>query len=40
MYVPIMNRPIINYVVMDCVDTGINEICIVVGEDSGQVRKY
>lgn len=37
---PILNRPIIDYVVSDCIDAGIKEICIIVGEDSEQVRKY
>jgi UTP--glucose-1-phosphate uridylyltransferase len=37
---PVLNRPIIDYVVADCIAAGVKEICIVVGEDSFQVQKY
>jgi UTP--glucose-1-phosphate uridylyltransferase len=37
---PILNRPIIDYVVADCIAAGVKEICIVVGEDSFQVQRY
>ncbi len=37
---PILNRPIIDYVVQDCIAAGVKEICIVVGEDSFQVQRY
>lgn len=37
---PVLNRPIIDYVVQDCIATGVKEICIVVGEDSFQVQRY
>lgn len=37
---PIGNRPIIDYVVQDCLQAGINELIFVVGEDSLQLEDY
>lgn len=37
---PIGNRPIIDYVVQDCIKAGITDIYFVVGEQSAQVRDY
>jgi UTP--glucose-1-phosphate uridylyltransferase len=37
---PIGNRPIIDYVVDDCVRAGITEVYFVVSEDSTQIREY
>jgi len=37
---PIANRPIVDYVVKDCVAAGIREIYFVVGEESTQIREY
>ena len=37
---PIGNRPIIDYVVADCIAAGITEIWFVVGEESTQIREY
>lgn len=37
---PILNRPIIDYVVQDCIRAGITDIYFVVGQDSSQVREY
>lgn len=37
---PIGNRPIIDYVVQDCINAGINEIIFVVGETSTQLENY
>lgn len=37
---PIGNRPLVDYVVQDCLQAGINEIYFVVGEDSDQLEKY
>jgi UTP--glucose-1-phosphate uridylyltransferase len=37
---PIGNRPIIDYVVQDCIDAGINDIYFVVGEQSTQIQNY
>lgn len=37
---PILNRPIIDYVVEDCVKAGITDIYIVVSESEPQVRDY
>lgn len=37
---PIGNRPLVDYVVQDCLRAGINEIYFVVGEDSTQLRDY
>ena len=37
---PVGNRPIIDYIVDDCVAAGIEEIIFVVGEQSSQLRTY
>lgn len=37
---PVGNRPIIDYVVQDCLKAGIREIIFVVGEDSSQLQDY
>lgn len=37
---PIGNRPIIDYVVQDCIAAGITEIIFVVGETSTQLENY
>ncbi len=37
---PIGNRPVIDYVVEDCIAAGITDIWIVVGEQSYQIRQY
>lgn len=37
---PIGNRPIIDYVVEDCIKAGIRDIYFVVGEQSQQIRTY
>ena len=37
---PIGNRPIVDYVVQDCIAAGITELYFVVGEQSDQVRRY
>jgi UTP--glucose-1-phosphate uridylyltransferase len=37
---PIGNRPIVDYVVQDCIDAGINDIYFVVGEQSTQIQDY
>src|SRR3954447_9541764 len=37
---PIGNRPIVDYVVQDCLKAGINDIYFVVGEDSTQLEDY
>lgn len=37
---PIGNRPLVDYVVQDCLVAGINEIYFVVGEDSDQLENY
>jgi len=37
---PIGNRPVIDYVVEDCLRAGITDIYIVVGEQSEQVRRF
>lgn len=37
---PIGNRPLIDYVVKDCVDAGIKEIIFVVGENFEQLKTY
>jgi UTP--glucose-1-phosphate uridylyltransferase len=38
--IPVLNRPIIDYIVEDCVKAGITDIYFIVGEDSSQLRKY
>lgn len=37
---PIGNRPLVDYVVQDCLKAGINELIFVVGEDSTQLEEY
>jgi UTP--glucose-1-phosphate uridylyltransferase len=37
---PIGNRPIVDYVVRDCIEAGINDIYFVVGEQSTQIQNY
>lgn len=37
---PIGNRPIIDYIVRDCVSAGISDIYFVVGEESSQLHAY
>jgi UTP--glucose-1-phosphate uridylyltransferase len=37
---PIGNRPLVDYVVQDCLAAGITEIYFVVGEDSDQLENY
>jgi UTP--glucose-1-phosphate uridylyltransferase len=38
--IPIGNRPIVDYIVEDCVKAGITDIIFVVGEQSEQIRTY
>jgi UTP--glucose-1-phosphate uridylyltransferase len=37
---PVGNRPVIDYVVEDCIRAGINEFLFVVGEEFDQIRRY
>lgn len=37
---PIGNRPLVDYVVQDCLAAGITELIFVVGEDSTQLEDY
>lgn len=37
---PIGNRPLVDYVVQDCLKAGITELYFIVGEDSTQLRDY
>ena len=37
---PIGNRPLVDYVVQDCLKAGITELIFVVGEDSTQLQDY
>lgn len=37
---PIGNRPVVDYVVRDCIAAGITDIYFVVGEDSTQLHSY
>jgi len=37
---PVGNRPVIDYIVDDCIAAGITDICFVVGEQSTQLRTY
>lgn len=37
---PIGNRPLVDYVVQDCLAAGIRELIFVVGEDSTQLEDY
>jgi len=38
--IPVGNRPIIDYVVQDCIAAGITDIIFVVGEDFEQLKRY
>jgi UTP--glucose-1-phosphate uridylyltransferase len=38
--IPIGNRPIVDYLVDDCIAAGITDIIFVVGEQSDQIRTY
>lgn len=38
--VPIGNRPMIDFVVQDCIKAGITDIIFVVGEDFSQLKRY
>ncbi len=37
---PVGTRPVVDYVVRDCIDAGIKDIYFVVGEQSAQVQNY
>lgn len=37
---PIGNRPLVDYVVQDCLAAGITELIFIVGEDSTQLEEY
>ena len=37
---PIGNRPLVDYVVQDCLKAGITELIFIVGEDSTQLEEY
>jgi len=37
---PIGNRPLVDYVVEDCIKAGITDIIFVVGEQSSQIQSY
>lgn len=37
---PVLNRPIIDYVVQDCIKAGITDIYFVVNEGADQIRRY
>jgi len=37
---PIGNRPVVDYVVHDCIDAGIKDIYFIVSESSTQLRKF
>ena len=37
---PVGNRPIVDYVVQDCITAGITDIYFVVGEQSGQLHDF
>ena len=37
---PIGNRPLIDYVVQDCLAAGVRELIFVVGEQSSQLESY
>lgn len=38
--IPIGNRPIVDYIVEDCIKAGITDVIFVVGEQSDQIRTY
>lgn len=37
---PIGNRPVVDYVIQDCIAAGVKDIYFVVSEDSSQLRSY
>ncbi len=37
---PVGNRPVVDYIVEDCIRAGINEFILVVGEEFDQVKRY
>jgi UTP--glucose-1-phosphate uridylyltransferase len=37
---PVANRPVIDYVVQDCIKAGVNHIIFIVSEENAQIRKY
>ena len=37
---PILNRPVIDYIVEDCIKAGVKDIYFVVGTDAAQIREY
>lgn len=37
---PVGNRPVVDYVVQDCIKAGIKDIYFVVGEQSSQIQSY
>lgn len=37
---PIGNRPLVDYVVQDCIQAGISELIFIVGEESRQIQDY
>lgn len=38
--IPVGNRPIVDYIVQDCIKAGIAEIILVVGEQAEQIKTY
>lgn len=38
--IPVGNRPIVDYIVDDCIAAGITDIIFVVGEQASQIRTY
>lgn len=38
--IPVGNRPIVDYIVDDCIAAGIKDIIFVVGEQANQIRTY
>jgi UTP--glucose-1-phosphate uridylyltransferase len=38
--IPVGNRPIVDYIVEDCIKAGITDIIFVVGEQSDQIRTF
>jgi len=38
--IPVGNRPVVDYVVQDCIKAGITDIIFVVGEDFEQLKHY
>ncbi|MBL8159765.1 NTP transferase domain-containing protein [Candidatus Saccharibacteria bacterium] len=37
---PLLNRPVVDYIVQDCIDAGVEHIVFVVGEGSEQIKNY